>query len=96
MAESFCPLRWRVPAGAGTIVKHVAQTLASTEMDMQPREPYYLPVAFSRRKFLQQAGGGLGALALAWLMHEEKARGANRLNGPLAPIRHTFRPGRKV
>jgi hypothetical protein len=38
-------------------------------------------MAFSRRQFLHQAGGGLGAIAALWLMHQEKARAG----GPLAP-----------
>ena len=49
-------------------------------------------MAFSRRQFLQQAGGGLGALALEWLMHEERRRGAGRLDGPLAPHQPHFPP----
>ena len=53
------------------------------------------PVAFSRRQFLQTAGGGLGALALDWLMHEEKARAASRLDGPLAPRAPHFPPKAK-
>ena len=59
---------------------------------MQPPEPLHLPAAYSRRRFLQTAGGGLGALALDWLIHEEKARGASRLDGPLAPRLPHFSP----
>jgi Protein of unknown function (DUF1501) len=39
----------------------------------------------SRRAFLQQAGGGLGALAFHWLMLNEEARSAGPRAGPLAP-----------
>jgi len=45
----------------------------------------HFPMATTRRDFLQQAGGGLGALALHWLFHEEEARGAGKSPGPLAP-----------
>ncbi|QEH36008.1 hypothetical protein OJF2_45660 [Aquisphaera giovannonii] len=40
---------------------------------MQPRGPHF-PHATSRRAFLREAGGGFGALALAWLLEQEKAR----------------------
>ncbi len=40
------------------------------------RTPHF-PVARSRREFLQQAGGGFGALALAWLWHQDEARAAS-------------------
>jgi Protein of unknown function (DUF1501) len=43
------------------------------------------PLASSRRSFLQEAGGGLGALALLWLLREERARGADAPSPPLAP-----------
>ena len=33
-------------------------------------------VPFSRRHFLWNAGGGLGAIALAWLLHQDRARAA--------------------
>ncbi|HWE34991.1 MAG TPA: DUF1501 domain-containing protein [Isosphaeraceae bacterium] len=39
------------------------------------------PAASSRREFLRQAGGGFGALALAWLLNEDRARAED----PLAP-----------
>jgi hypothetical protein len=44
--------------------------------------------SLSRRDFLQQAGGGLGALALLWLHEQEAAGGAAGATGPHAP-----RPG---
>ena len=34
----------------------------------------------SRRDFLWQSGGGLGGLALAWLMGRDEARGQSRLH----------------
>jgi hypothetical protein len=53
---------------------------------MDPRESSSLPtMGFSRRQWLQQAGGGIGALALDWLMREDQARGAGRFEGPLEP-----------
>jgi len=39
----------------------------------------------TRRRFLEQAGGGLGALALLWLLHEEEATGADGKRAPQAP-----------
>jgi hypothetical protein len=43
------------------------------------------PLASSRRSFLQEAGGGLGALALLWLLNEEAERGSDGVANPLAP-----------
>ena len=40
---------------------------------MRSREPHF-SVATTRRAFLQSAGGGFGALALSWLLEQEKAR----------------------
>ncbi len=40
---------------------------------MRPWEPHF-PLARSRRAFLQHAGGGFGALALAWLLDQEAVR----------------------
>jgi hypothetical protein len=53
---------------------------------MRLREPGSpLPGPSSRREFLRQAGGGFGALALAWLL-EQDARAAESHDGnPLAP-----------
>jgi hypothetical protein len=39
---------------------------------MQPRKDTLFPVATNRRGFLNQAGGGLGALALYWLLRQER------------------------
>ena len=36
------------------------------------------PPPFSRRHFLWQSGGGLGALALAWILDQDRARAAGR------------------
>ena len=43
----------------------------------------YAPTA--RRHFLRQAGGGFGALALAWLLEHEARSGAGPARNPLAP-----------
>src|SRR4051794_2951611 len=45
----------------------------------------HFPVASSRRGFLQEAGAGFGALALAWLWHHDRARASTPLEDPLAP-----------
>ncbi|HEX3447981.1 MAG TPA: DUF1501 domain-containing protein, partial [Isosphaeraceae bacterium] len=60
-------------------------------MEMDPRESSPLPMGLSRRRWLQRAGGGMGALALDWLMREEQARGEGRPDGPLAPHQPHFR-----
>ena len=39
----------------------------------------------SRRAFLQQAGGGLGALALVWMLEQQAAAGSAGPKGPQAP-----------
>ena len=62
---------------------------------MQARNLNHRPAEFSRRQFLEAAGGGVGALALHWLMHEEKVRGATVVDGPLAPRRPHFPPRAK-
>jgi Protein of unknown function (DUF1501) len=59
---------------------------------MQSREPLPAHVGYSRRQFLHQAGGGLGALAVEWLLHEEKARAGARPGGPLAAREPHFAP----
>jgi hypothetical protein len=56
----------------------------------------YSPLPSSRRAFLQQAGCGFGALALAALWADEQADGAQRETGdPLAPRRPHFAPKAK-
>src|SRR5579864_1607153 len=53
---------------------------------MRPKHDcQHFPVARSRREFLCQAGGGFGALALTWLLHQESARAADAVVNPLAP-----------
>lgn len=47
--------------------------------------PNHFPVATSRRSFLQQAGGGFGALALAWLIEQDRARAGTIGALPQAP-----------
>jgi hypothetical protein len=42
-------------------------------------------VPFSRRHFLWNSGGGLGGIALAWLMGQERARSATNLASKQAP-----------
>lgn len=44
----------------------------------------HFPAVTSRRGFLQQAGGGFGALAASWLLAQEKSRGAEPAADPLA------------
>ncbi len=51
---------------------------------MRPREPHF-PRATSRRAFLQNAGGGFGALALSWLLEQERARAEVASSQPHAP-----------
>jgi len=52
---------------------------------MQTRMDDQIPATRTRRHFLQQAGGGFGALALSWLLHEDEARGSAGSPGPQAP-----------
>jgi Protein of unknown function (DUF1501) len=60
-------------------------TEVTTEMQKRVERSYESLMRPTRRGFLQQAGGGLGALALQWLLHEEHARGSTEPLGPLAP-----------
>src|SRR5262245_53038788 len=57
-----------------------------------PRTPHF-PAATSRREFLRQSGGGFGALALTWMLHQEGllAAGPDPTN-PLAPKPSHFTP----
>src|SRR5262249_20137897 len=41
------------------------------------------PVLLNRRRWLQQCGGGLGSLALAWLLHEQEALAQEAAPAPL-------------
>jgi hypothetical protein len=53
---------------------------------MRPDAPSpHFPIATSRRSFLQQAGGGFGALALNWLLDGEKVAAAAIKDSPQAP-----------
>jgi hypothetical protein len=45
-------------------------------------------IAWSRRDLLRQAGGGLGALALAWLVESEQARGESAAQSHARPSPH--------
>ncbi len=54
-------------------------------MSRPPRPAPHFPVATTRREFLQQAGGGFGALALAWLLHQERGPRRGRARGPARP-----------
>lgn len=56
---------------------------------MPSRLPHF-PIATTRRAFLEQAGGGFGALALAWLMQQEQVRAAGVAPNPHAPRRPHF------
>ncbi len=59
---------------------------------MLPREPVATHLGISRRHFLQHAGGGLGALALQWLLQEQPASAADPLVGPLGTKKSHFPP----
>ena len=48
------------------------------------------PASFAARDFLAQAGGGLGALALLWLLEQEAAARSAGPEGPQAPGRRHF------
>jgi hypothetical protein len=58
---------------------------------MSASSPHF-PVASSRRQFLEQAGGGFGALALAWMIQEEQARAAKSSTDPLGAKPSHFAP----
>jgi hypothetical protein len=45
----------------------------------------HFPIARTRREFLRQAGGGFGALALAWLLEQESRAKDGAGENPLAP-----------
>ncbi len=45
----------------------------------------HFPVARSRREFLRQAGGGFGALAVAWMLQQEASAQVEVSANPLAP-----------
>jgi hypothetical protein len=49
-----------------------------------PRRSPHFPVATNRREFLQQAGGGFGALALGWMLNQDAKASHDAVN-PLAP-----------
>ncbi|CAN5775644.1 DUF1501 domain-containing protein [soil metagenome] len=58
--------------------------------------PWMVPVP-SRREFLRQSGGGLGALALSWLLQQDAVRAGTGTdsvnpNNPLAPRPPHFEP----
>src|SRR4051794_13254146 len=62
---------------------------AEVRMPMPDRGPHFPPCS-SRRAFLEQAGGGLGMIALAWLGRQDEARAASaRIAGsiPRLPTR---------
>lgn len=56
-----------------------------------PHPGLWSPAPTSRREFLSQAGGGFGAVALAWLLRNDaRADGPSEAN-PLAPHAPHFR-----
>ncbi len=56
----------------------------------------HIPVAQSRREFLYATGGGLGGIALNWLLSQEaRAANAKRAANPLAPKKPHFEPKAK-
>ena len=57
-------------------------------MNSRHFQPPHLPVARTRREFLFQAGGGLGGVALSWLMQRDaiaQAHASAKTANPLAP-----------
>jgi hypothetical protein len=60
-------------------------------MDSQSATPHF-PAVTSRRGFLREAGGGFGALAAAWMLEQDRARGAEKALDPLAPRPPHFAP----
>jgi Protein of unknown function (DUF1501) len=53
-----------------------------------PSSPQHWPLAASRREFLFQAGGGCGALALAWLLARDGHAGSPAANPLAARLPH--------
>src|SRR5215212_1793935 len=51
-----------------------------------------IPIASMRREFLRQAGGGIGAVALAWMLHQDELRSEPASVNPLAPRPPHFEP----
>ena len=61
-------------------------------MNTEPRPAHCASSAITRRDFLCEAGAGLGAIALAWLLNEEaQAESAGPLNSPYAAKPPHFR-----
>ena len=54
--------------------------------------PLHTPVAASRREFLFRSGGGLGGLALNWLLARDARAGGPGSPNPLAPRKPHFEP----
>ena len=58
----------------------------------------HVPAWHDRRRFLAESGAGLGGIALAWLLNQERAAGADPRTGPHFPAKakrviHVFSPG---
>ena len=87
------PLRRR---GASSVTE-VARASGSNNHESQPTERLanskVASAPFSRRHFLWNSGGGLGAIALAWLMNRDSVR-AER-GGPSSAILPQFTPKAK-
>ncbi len=61
----------------------------------RPSSQGFVPLADTRRAFLAKAGNGFGALALAWILHQEAAADESRATSPLAPSPPHFPPKAK-
>ncbi|HZT80452.1 MAG TPA: DUF1501 domain-containing protein [Gemmataceae bacterium] len=61
-------------------------------MTRVPPAPQHLPPAVSRRDFLFRAGGGFGALALAWLLARDGRGAADRRDQPGGSPAHLASP----
>src|SRR5262245_29611108 len=75
------------PRGATRPAARSTEEVAVMARCLGPSQPGELPAC--RRAFLQQAGGGLGALAAAWLLADERAA-AGAPADPMAPRRPHF------
>src|SRR6185503_18613856 len=68
--------------------------LGETEMKMRVREQLSPDewALLNRRNFLMQAGGGLGAIALASMLAEDALGADDKVLDPLAPKKPHFKP----
>src|SRR5258708_23591771 len=74
-------------------VAYPARNSYRINMNLQtPNLIHHLPLAQSRRDFLYRAGGGLGGIALSWLLARDGFAGesAKRATNPLAAKKPHF------